>query len=220
MLHKILLLLICSSFGKLVAEKPIVYGCRIPAEYFVTSGRGDTDIGSGEDPWETGSYDLALMDAKIENFNIIKYSSVLPPESKEISLKKAQTMFRHGAALETIMASVNGVQGDLLCTGVGRIQVRRKSDKKHIGGFAAEYEKVYHKGGTIPTIEAAEQVAKKMMQVSLMGEVNRRYKKEEYETFGETFEINAFKVQNSFGTSLAALCFMTYIFPTISGNTN
>ncbi|MFZ3149645.1 MAG: pyruvoyl-dependent arginine decarboxylase [Methanothrix sp.] len=63
----------------------LVLGNRIPCEYFVTSGHNDTDLGPGDDPWETGSYDLALMNASIENFNVLKYTSVLPPESRIIN---------------------------------------------------------------------------------------------------------------------------------------
>lgn len=82
-----------------------VFGNRIPKAYFVTSGQGDTDIGPGDDPWETGSYDLALMEAEIANFNVLKYTSVLPPEAKEIPISEAKESFHHGAVIETIMAS-------------------------------------------------------------------------------------------------------------------
>lgn len=34
--------------------------------------------GGGTDPWETGSYDLALEEAKIEDFNVVAYTSVIP----------------------------------------------------------------------------------------------------------------------------------------------
>ena len=37
--------------------------CRIPYQYFVCSGFGQTDSGGGVDPWETGSYDIALEEA-------------------------------------------------------------------------------------------------------------------------------------------------------------
>lgn len=37
-------------------------------------GFGETDMGGGADPFETGSYDLALEDAGIENFNITTYT--------------------------------------------------------------------------------------------------------------------------------------------------
>ncbi len=188
-----------------------VFGNRIPKDYFVSSGHGDTDIGPGDDPWETGSYDLALMEAKIENFNVILYTSVLPPESREIPIEEAEKYFRHGAVIETIMASVNGVKGNTLCTGVGRIQVRRKSDGKHIGGFAAEYEKVY-KEKNISSKEARI-AAEKMLTISLMGEVNRRYSSEDYEYFDVVHKINCFKVENKYGTSLVALCWINYIYP-------
>lgn len=187
-----------------------VFGNRIPKDYFVTAGKGDTDIGPGDDPWETGSYDLALMDAGIENFNVMLYTSVLPPESKEISIEEARKFFHHGAVVEVIMASVNGVKGNTLCTGVGRIQVKRKSDGKHIGGFAAEYEKV-HKSRI--SIEKAEELTNKMLHISLMGEVNRRYNSDEYEFFGETHKVSCFKVKNKFGTSLVALAWVNYIYP-------
>ena len=188
-----------------------VFGNRIPKEYFVTSGQGDTDIGPGDDPWETGSYDLALMDAKIANFNVVKYTSVLPPEVKEIPIDEAEESFHHGAVIETIMASVNGVKGNILCTGVGRIQVRSKADGKHIGGFAAEYEKVYTDNNI--GIQEAELAAKKMLHISLMGEVNRRYSSDEYEFYDQQHTINAFEVEKSYGTSLVALCWVSYIYP-------
>lgn len=188
-----------------------VFGNRIPKHYFVTSGQGDTDIGPGDDPWETGSYDMALMDAKIENFNVMLYTSVLPPESKEITIEEAQKLFHHGAVVETIMASVNGVKDNVLCTGVGRIFVKRKSDGKYIGGFAAEYEKV-HKESNV-TIEEAEKIADEMLHLSLMGIVNRRYNSDEYEFSGETHKVNCFKVKNKFGTCLVALCWVSYIYP-------
>lgn len=187
-----------------------VYGNRVPYLYFVTSGRGDTDIGPGDDPWETGAYDLALQDAKIENFNVMYYTSVLPPESKEIPIEEAQKYFRHGAVMETIMAQVKGVKGNTLCTGVGRIWIKRKSDGKAIGGFAAEYEKVYKESASTAQ---AEELAKKMLHISLMGEVQRRYNSQEFEYFGETHKVNAFTVKNKFGVSLTALCWINYIYP-------
>jgi len=186
------------------------FGNRIPKDYFVTSGKGQTDIGPGDDPWETGSYDLALMDARIENFNVTQYSSVLPPESNEIPIDDAVGTFHHGAVIETIMASVNGVKGNTLATGVGRIQVKRKSDGRHIGGFAAEYEKVHLEEIALAD---AEKAANDLLHISLMGEVNRRYSSDEYEFFDEKHEVSAFKIEKNYGTSLVALGWVSYIYP-------
>lgn len=41
----------------------VLLGTRIPKHYFMVKGFGETDQGDGSDPWETGSYDLALEDA-------------------------------------------------------------------------------------------------------------------------------------------------------------
>lgn len=180
----------------------VFLGTRIPVHYFPTTGYGETDLGSGADPWHTGSFDLALQSAQIENFNILNYSSVLSPESVEISIDQAKPLFRHGAVLETIMASVNGRQGDHLCAGVGTIQVRQKSDGKYIGGFAAEYR------GHASTIEARE-----ILHQSLLGIVLRRYTSEDVEWFNEKFYIQDFVVRKKFGTVLSALCFVTYLYP-------
>lgn len=59
---------------------------------------------------ETGSYDLALEQAGIQDFNIMPYTSVMPPESHEILREEAAKHYSHGAVLETIMAQINGVK--------------------------------------------------------------------------------------------------------------
>ncbi len=193
---------------------PLVLGNRIPAKYFVTSGSGETDIGPGQDPWETGSYDLALLEAHIANFNVVPYTSVLPPESREVSLQEAEKYFHHGAVVEVIMADQNGVQGDTLTTGVGRIYVRDKKSGTSIGGFAAEYEKVYKAKKVAEGTAIAE--AQKMLKVSLVGEFSRRYDPNKYEYYGITYKTNYQYVAKKYGTSLTALAWVTYIFPNYS----
>ena len=44
----------------------IVFGNRIPYEYFITKGRGESDVGSPGLKYETGSYDQALTEAGID----------------------------------------------------------------------------------------------------------------------------------------------------------
>ena len=64
-------------------QPPALYseiGCRIPKEYFWVIGSGESDVGI-----ETGSYDAALHMAGIENYNVMLYTSVLPPETVELS---------------------------------------------------------------------------------------------------------------------------------------
>ena len=110
------------------------------------------------------------------------------------------------------MASVNGEKGDMLCTGVGRIHVRRISDNEHIGGFAAEYEKRYTGNETISVEEAKEEALKKP-NISLMCECNRRYSIGNNECLDELFPVNCCSVQHSYLTSPASL-FLVWLLDT------
>ena len=71
-------------------------GCRIPRNYFWVIGWGESDVGI-----ETGSYDAALTMAGIENFNVMLYTSVLPPEAVELPHLPD---IHHGSVLEGIIA--------------------------------------------------------------------------------------------------------------------
>lgn len=182
----------------------LITGCRIPKSYFITKGFGETDAGGGVDPWETGSYDLALEDAGIQDFNIMPYTSVMPPESHEIARNEAQSHYSHGAVLEVIMSVIHGVEGDRLSAGVANAQVRKKSNGCIIGGYAAEY-----KG------HAPETKVKETLQADLQHIFDRRYKSDEYELLPPTFTIIVQDVEKGFGTALASICFTSYISPIV-----
>ena len=51
-------------------------GTRYPTLAFISGGVGEAEDGIPPQPFETFCYDSALMQAKIENFNIIPYTSV------------------------------------------------------------------------------------------------------------------------------------------------
>jgi arginine decarboxylase len=112
----------------------------------------------------------------------------------------------HGAVLETIMASVNGHLGERLCAGVGTVQVKRKSDDVHIGGFAAEYEGY-----------ADTESATKVLHGSLKGIVERRNTilsdDDRLVPFDEKIYVKDFFVEKNYGTVLVAICFIYYIYP-------
>jgi len=60
----------------------VLFGSRIPKHYFMVKGFGETDQGDGSDPWETGSYDLALEDAgTLPHFLTCFAFDVLQPNS-------------------------------------------------------------------------------------------------------------------------------------------
>lgn len=176
-------------------------GCRIPRLYFATTGAGQSSEGAGVDHWETASYDIALLDAGIENFNVMTYTSVLPPEAEEITFDEAKEYFHHGAVLETIKAQINGAQGDHICAGVGRCKVYQNG--KLIGGFAAEYEG-----------NASCEMAKRLLAQDLLDIVKRRYGMD-YEIKDMKFDVRDLVVDEQWGTVFAALCFVTYVVKTV-----
>lgn len=61
--------------------------------------------------------------AGIQDLNIVKYTSVIPPESEPVSALEARPFLRHGAVMESIMSVMHGVKGDRITAGVGRVQV-------------------------------------------------------------------------------------------------
>jgi arginine decarboxylase len=118
------------------------YGTRYPTLAFISGGAGQANDGIPPQPFETFCYDSALLQAKIENFNVVPYTSVLPKElfGNIVPVDKVAHTFKHGAVLEVIMAG-NGARIEehkAIATGIG---ICWGQDKKgnFIGGWAAEY---------------------------------------------------------------------------------
>lgn len=183
------------------------FGPRIPTAYFATTGVGQSDQGIPPDPYETFSYDLALLQAGIENFNVMYYTSVLPPESYEVSLDSVKPLIHHGSVLEAIMAKAGGVQGDTVCAGVGRVWAKDK-DGKAIGGFAAEYERVYSKADVDKATAYAD--AKKQLTASLNHELSIRGLSQDG---GMKFDVTSLHITKKYGIALSALGFVGFIYP-------
>ena len=139
-----------------------IIGNRIPYKYFLTRGQGESDAGSKGLPAETGSYDAALNSAGIEDANIVKYTSVIPPGATEISREKGTQSIRWGEVMEAIMAQANGKTGDTISAAVMITSVHN-SKGEYIGSFACEYSG----SGT-------ENEAKEALGLSISGMIERR----------------------------------------------
>ena len=183
------------------------FGVRVPTAYVVTTGTGQSDDGIPPDPYETFSYDLALQEAGIDNFNVVPYTSVLPKESFEVSREDAEATYHHGAVLESIMAKAGGVKGDTIVAGVGRVWAVDPETDEEIGGFAAEYEFIYA-GEEVPK-EEAEEAAKAQLKRSLEHELSIR----KLEQTGEmTFDVAYLHIEKKYGMALAQLGFLDFIY--------
>ncbi len=118
------------------------YGTRYPTLAFISGGAGQANDGIPPQPFETFCYDSALLQAKIENFNVVPYTSVLPKElfGNIVPVEQVCNNFKHGAVLEVIMAG-NGAKVEdhkAIATGIG-ICWGKNSGGELIGGWAAEY---------------------------------------------------------------------------------
>ena len=194
-----------------------VLGNRIPYEYFITSGKGESDAGSAGLPYETGSYDAALNDAGIQNANVIEYTSVIPPESIQIPKNNGLKRIHWGEVLECIKAQANGIQGSFISAAV-MVTTINDPNGKYLGGFAVEYSGSGNKNDC---------------ENSLMESIIDMIKRRGYGTIdkptiyknnitskgytvhpGKIFVYDSLRVSKQHGTVFTAICFCSHIYPT------
>lgn len=180
------------SDNKILTEG-ILIGNRIPKDFFITSGKGESDICI-----HAGSYHLALKNAGIEQANIISYSSVLPSIAKEIKKRE----IRHfGSVVETIMATANGSKGVVLSAGVKIGWLYHKVSGERYGGLVCEH---------------GAQCSKKELESILFLSLEELYTNgfdEEYELREEKIITKTFTPKKEYGTVLVSLCFTNYLYP-------
>ena len=176
-------------------------GCRIPKDYFWVIGWGESDVGI-----ETGSYEAALNMAGIENFNIMLYTSVLPPEATELSHLPA---IHHGSVLEGIIAIQHcDKPGTRITAGLMLAKVFRQADNSFLGGFACEYAG----GGT--TIDAANNLREAMRELFA-----RRYSAKLHRIETGKSVVRSFVPQRKYGTVLVGIGFASYLTPVLEART-
>ena len=195
-------------------------GNRVPYEYFITQGKGESDAGSKGLPYETGSYDSALFNAGIQNANVIEYTSVMPTESKEISKEEGLKRLQWGEVIECIKAQANGKRGSKISAAVITTSVTDPKGK-YLGGFACEYSG----SGT------KEDAGKSLME-SIVGMIERRgygimkspslyqdnITDKGYKIYpGKIFVYEDLKVTKEHGSVFTAICFVSYTFPVLKG---
>ncbi len=182
-------------------------GTRYPTLAFHTGGAGQADDGIPPQPFETFCYDSALLQAKIQDFNVVPYTSVLPPElfGNILPVDEVAHTFKHGAVLEVIMAG-NGARREehkAIATGVG-IVWGKDSQNNFIGGWAAEYVEYFD---TYIDDEIAQAHARMWLQKSLNHELQIRGV-QQHSDF--QFYHNFINITQSFGYSLTALGFLNF----------
>ena len=186
-----------STFGQYTQDAVSdfsIIGNRIPKDFFVTRGHGESDIAI-----HAGSYHLALKDAGIEMCNIITYSSILPGVAREVEKPRLE----HGCVLETIMAVGSSKWGQRVTAGLmfGWLYDRKTGEK--YGGLVCE-----HSG------KCSERKIRADLNASL-SELYLNGFSEEYDLKDIRCETQTVVPEKKYGTALVCLCFTTYIYPVI-----
>ena len=174
-------------------QKGLVIGNRIPKDYFITKGTGESDI-----TIHAGSYHLALKNAGIERANIMTYSSILPSIANLVDQPES---FTHGAVMETIMAVAHGSKNERVSAGIiyGWLYDRITGEK--FGGLVCEHNGNYK----VPVLE-------EMLRASL-DELYYNGFEEDYSMGKITLLRESFIPRKKYGTVLVALCFTNYFYP-------
>ncbi|QQG40261.1 MAG: pyruvoyl-dependent arginine decarboxylase [Candidatus Aenigmatarchaeota archaeon] len=179
----------------LTGEK-ISIGCRVPKEFFVTSGAGESDI-----TIHAGSFDEAMRDAGIENYNLMHYSSIMPAGAVEVERPEGAV---HGSVLETIMAVSNSETGVRATAGVVMGWVYDKRTGKKIGGLVAEHNS-----------HEDEEHAVRMLRASVENMFKNRYGNEA-ELRDVRIVTKSIVPEKRYGTAMVVVGFTSYEVPVLN----
>jgi arginine decarboxylase len=163
-------------------------GNRIPYEYFITSGVGESDI-----TIHAGSFDQALRNAGIHNINIITYSSIMPKKARKVEKRE----LKFGSVAETIMAVANGEKGQRVTAGLIIGWVYGDKGNK-VGGLVAGYHGNEEE-------EKAKEILRKSMEEMFKSRFPSNYQLKDVEIYTRSFI-----PKKKYGTAIVAIVFVSY----------
>lgn len=182
--------------NKMPVMQNLLIGNRIPRDYFLTKGKGESNI-----TIHAGSYHLALKDAGIEMCNIMTYSSILPGIATQVE-KTHQLV--HGSVMETIMAVTSSKKNERATVGIIYGWLYHRKSGKKFGGLVCEYN------GNITETDARSQLHESLDELYTNG-FEENYELRDIHLISESFV-----PRKKFGTALVAICFINYLYPVLS----
>ena len=173
---------------------------RIPMEYFLTSGAGESNLLSSSN--ETTSFDGALVDAGIPDVNIIQYSSIIPPKAKEIP----QGVNNWGEVMECIISRKDGTRGKTISVGIMIIDIFNPMGI-FLGGLAVEYS---GKDSYTKSKAKVHLMVKEMIHRRNFGNLNGEVTDLGYRVTEKRYIYKSLKIKKKYGTVLVGICFKKF----------
>jgi len=168
-------------------------GNPIPWHWFSTSGVGESDV-----TVHAGSFDAAMKDAGIPNYNMVEYSSLLPSIAERVDVPKNDI---HGRRLDCIMAASTVKKGETAVAGLIKGDVYNNRGE-HIGGLVAEHSDNFE-----------TEDAKKNLRTSLHEMFRIRYPKTYKIRNEEILGLESTTATKKYATAVAVLGFVDYVLP-------
>jgi arginine decarboxylase len=178
----------------------LIVGNRIPRDYFVTKGSGQSDL-----TVHAGSYHLALKAAGIEMCNIMTYSSILPNIANEIP--KPDRLV-HGSVMESIFSVCTVNKGDRATAGIIYGWLYDRKTHQRYGGLVCE---LY---GDHDVREIERRLHASLEELYVNGY------SEDFDLRDRRVITESFVPAKKYGTAIVALCFVNYEYPILRVNLN
>ncbi len=178
----------------------LIIGNRIPKDYFVTKGTGQSDL-----TVHAGSYHLALKAAGVEMCNIMTYSSILPSIATEIP--KPERLV-HGSVMESIFSVCTVAKGERATAGIIYGLLFDKKTRQKYGGLVCEL----YGDHSVQEIE-------RRLHASLEELYTNGYS-DDFHLEQRRVITESFVPDKKHGTALVALCFVNYHYPVLRVNLN
>lgn len=173
----------------------LLIGNRIPKDYFITTGTGQSDIAI-----HAGSYHLALKMADIEMCNIMTYSSILPGIATKVDRPDHLV---HGSVVESIMSVCHADKGQRATAGIIYGWLHNKNTHEKYGGLVCE-----HYGNF--SIDMLRHKLEASLEELYVNGFSDHYDLTDIEYITESFV-----PEKRYGTAITAICFTNYLYPVI-----
>lgn len=172
-------------------------GNRIPTEFFVTGGKGQSAVSA------EASQFSALHDAGIGRVNLLMYGPVLSPRAYEVTPPPVRSS---GCVVESVAAVGTCRYGEAVTASLGWCWVVNQVTSNRVYGLAAKYS------GSLSIVEADHHVRILLTELckTTVGPFSNSYILEGVRVLHEHIS-----PKKAYGTALVALCFHRYEVPVI-----